>query len=75
MQRIITAKLYNQINTLWWNKDNSHIGCAKENLKLAHMVGPDKDKHQALTYGWKLYVRDVIESDAWPTVVHSKRNP
>ena len=33
------------------------------------MVGPATDKHQAQTYLLKLYVRIIIESEAWPTVV------
>ena len=32
-------------------------------------VGSAKDKHQAPTNGFKLYVRAIIESEAWPTVV------
>ena len=33
------------------------------------MVGSAKDKHQAPTKGLKLYVRAVIQSEAWPTIV------
>ena len=36
------------------------------------MVGPATDKHQAPTHRLKLYVRAVIESEAWPTVVQLK---
>ena len=32
-------------------------------------VGPATDKHQAPTHRSKLYVRAIIESEAWPTVV------
>ena len=38
-------------------------------------VNPTKDKHQAPTNGLKLYVRAVIESEAWPTIVQLKRKP
>ena len=38
-------------------------------------VGPATDKHQAPTHRLKLYVRAVIESEAWPTVVQLKRKP
>ena len=37
------------------------------------MVGPATDKHQAPTHQLKLYVRAVIESEAWATVVQLKR--
>ena len=47
---------------------------AKEHLKLA-TVGPATDKHQAPTHKLKLYIRAVIESEAWPTVVQLKRKP
>ena len=39
------------------------------------MVGPVKDKHQAPTNGLKLYVKDVVESEALLTVVQLKRKP
>ena len=39
------------------------------------MVDPAKDKHQAPTNGLKLYVRVVIKSEAWPTVVQLKMKP
>ena len=45
--------------------NDAQIVSAKENLKL---VGPVKDKHQASTNGWALYVRAAIESKVWPTV-------
>ena len=32
-------------------------------------MGPATDKHHAPTHRLKLYVRAVIESEAWPTVV------
>ena len=35
-------------------------------------MGPATDKHQAPTHRFKLYVRAVIESEAWPTVVQLK---
>ena len=38
-------------------------------------VGPATDKHQAPTHGLKLYVRAIIESEAWPTVVQLKSKP
>ena len=38
-------------------------------------VGPATDKHQAPTLRLKVYVRAVIESEAWPTVVQLKRKP
>ena len=44
---------------------------AEENLT----VGPATAKRQAPTHRLKLYVRAVIESEAWPTVVQSKRKP
>ena len=53
---------------------DSQIVGAKENLKLSHM-DPATDKHQAPTHRLKLYVRAVIESEAWPTVVQLKRKP
>ena len=37
-------------------------------------MGPITDKHQAPTHRLKLYVRAVIESEAWPTIVQLKRN-
>ena len=33
------------------------------------MVGPATDKHQTQTHQLKLYVRAVIESEAWTVVV------
>ena len=39
------------------------------------MVAPAKDKHHAPTHGLKLFVRAVIESDAWTTVVKLKSSP
>ena len=42
---------------------------AEGNLKLSY------DKHQAPTNGLKLYVRAVIESEAWHTMVQLKRKP
>ena len=38
-------------------------------------MGPATDKHQAPTHQLKLYVRAVIESEAWPTVMQLKRKP
>ena len=34
-----------------------------------------KDMHQAQTNQLKLYVRAVIESEVWPTVLQIKRKP
>ena len=48
---------------------DSQIVQAKENLKLSHMVGPAKDKHQVATNLLKLDARAVIESEDRPTVV------
>ena len=39
------------------------------------MVGLATDKHQAPTHRFKLYVRAIIESKAWPTVVQLKGKP
>ena len=47
---------------------------AKENLKLSH-GGPSQGQALAPTNGFKLYVRAVIESEAWPTVMQIKRKP
>ena len=38
-------------------------------------VGQATDKHQAPAHQLKLYIRVIIESEAWPTVVHLKRKP
>ena len=38
-------------------------------------VGPATDKHQAPTHRSKLYIRAVIQSETWPTVVQLKRKP
>ena len=38
-------------------------------------VGQAKDKHQAPTHRWKLYVKAVLWSETWPTVVQVKRKP
>ena len=38
-------------------------------------VVPATDKHKAPTHGLKLYVRAVIESEVWPTVVQLKMKP
>ena len=51
---------------------DSQIVRAKENLKLSH---PATDTYQAPTHRLKLYVRAIIESEAWPTVVQLKRKP
>ena len=39
------------------------------------MVGQANEKQQAPTNGLKLYVRAVIESEVWSTVVQFKRKP
>ena len=54
--------------------DDSQIVRAKENSSWA-TVGPATDKHQAPTHRLKLYVRAVLESEAWPTVMQLKRKP
>ena len=36
------------------------------------MVGSAKDKYQAPTNVLKLYVRGVIESEVWPSIVQLK---
>ena len=38
-------------------------------------MGPAKDKHQALTNRLKLYIRAVIESEAWSTTVQLIKKP
>ena len=53
---------------------DSQIVRAKKTSSWA-TVGPATDKHQAPTHQLKLYVRAVIESEAWPTVVQLKRKP
>ena len=47
---------------------DSLIVRAKETSSWA-TVGPATDKHQAQTHRLKFYVRAVIESEAWPTVL------
>ena len=39
------------------------------------MVGLATDKHQAPTHQLKFYVKAIIKSEAWPTVVQLKRKP
>ena len=53
---------------------DSQIVRAKKTSSWA-TVGPATDKHQAPTHRSKLYVRAVIESEAWPGVVQLKRKP
>ena len=69
MQCIIMEKHYNQINTPWWNKEKgSWLTDHKSELKKTSSwatVGPATDKHQTPTHRLKLYVRAVIESEAW----------
>ena len=68
----------NQINTPWWNKEKGLMAHWLSELKKTSSwatVGPDTDKHQAPTHRLKLYVRAVIESEAWPTVVQLKKKP
>ena len=36
------------------------------------MFGPATDMHQAPTQRLKRYVRAIIESEAWPTIVQFK---
>ena len=54
--------------------DSQIIRATKEKHKLNYGVTA-KDKHQAPTNGLKLYVRAVIESMEWPTIMHLKREP
>ena len=64
-------KQTNPINTLCWNKENG-LRLKKSELKKTSswaMVVTASDKHQAQTHRLKLYVRAVIESVAWLTVV------
>ena len=70
MQCIIIEKQSDQIHTLWLNKEKGPWLTDSQT-----MMGIAKDKHLALTHGLKFYVRAVIESEAWPTVVQLKRNP
>ena len=66
---------HNQINALWEKRaHDSQIVRAKETISWA-MVCPATAKHQAPTHQLKLYVRAVIESEAWPTAVQLKRKP
>ena len=54
---------------------DSQVVRAKENLKLSHGGSSVTDKYQAPTHQLKLYVRTVIESEAWPIFVQLKRKP
>ena len=74
MQYIIIEKQYNQINTLWWNREKGSRLSDSQTSSWA-TVGPATAKHQAPTHQLKLYVKTVIESEAWPTVVQLKRKP
>ena len=59
-------------------KKRAHDSLSVSELKKTSSwasVGPATDKHQAPTHRLKLYVRAVIESEAWPTVVQLKRKP
>ena len=47
---------------------------AKETSSWA-LVGPATDKHQIPTRQLKLYVRAIIESEAWPTIMQLKCKP
>ena len=38
-------------------------------------VGPATDKYQSPTNPLKLYIKALIESEAWPTVVQFKSKP
>ena len=67
-------KQSNQINTLMKRAHDSQIVRAKE-ASSWDTVGPATDKNQTPTHRLKLYVRAVIESEAWPTVVQLKRKP
>ena len=48
--------------------DDAKIVKPKENIKLS-LEGRSKDKHQTPTTRLNLYVRSIIESEAWPTIV------
>ena len=66
----------NQIDTPWWNKEKGSWLTDSQSLRKTSSlatVGPATDKHQASTHRLKLYVRAVIESEAWTTVVQLKR--
>ena len=68
-------KHFNQINTLWCNKEEGSRLTDSQKTSSWAMVGPATDKHQAPSHRLKLYVRPIIESEAWPTVVQLKRKP
>ena len=53
---------------------DSQIVRVSENLKMSTVVAAT-DKHWAPTRRLKLYIRAVIESEAWPTAVQWKRKP
>ena len=48
-----------------WNKEKGSWLIVRA---IEATLGPATDKHQAPTHRLKLYVRAVIESEAWPTI-------
>ena len=64
------------IYTALWISINIHLiklTHYDETMKMAYDSQTAKDMHQAPTNILKLYVRAVIESEVWPTVVQLKR--
>ena len=57
------------------NQTDSQIVRAIENPSSWARVGPTTAKHQAPTNRLNIYIRAVIESEAWPTIVQLKRKP
>ena len=75
MQCIFTEKQTNQIKILIQTKWLMTHGLSElKKTSSRARVDLAKNKHQAPTEGLKLYVRSVIDSEAWPTVVQLKRN-
>ena len=60
MQCIITEKQSYQINTLWWNNETAHGSQIVSAININRRVNASRQA--------------VIESEAWPTIVHLKRN-
>ena len=56
------------------NAHNSYIVRGKEKLKLSH-GGPCHSQASGTNPPIKLYVRAVIESEAWPNVLQLKWKP
>ena len=72
LQCIIMEKHSNQINTMM--KQRKRLTTELKKTPSWATVGPATDKHQTPTHQLKLYVRAVIKSKAWPTVVQLERN-